>query len=130
MITLHLSWPSRPLWQNTRTHWAQERDAKAKSRREAWAVAMEAGAHRLQIERPILRFAFHPPDKRKRDAHNMPATMKAAIDGIADAMQMDDALFLVVWPRAFAEPVKGGLVVVQIEAVVPDFQVPLRGSIS
>jgi crossover junction endodeoxyribonuclease RusA len=132
VTTLRLSWPSRPLWQNTRTHWAAESSAKAKSKREAWAVAVEAGLHAHAIQRPLLRFTFHPPDRRKRDAHNMPATMKGAIDGIAHAMRMDDSVFLVVWPRQFAEPVKGGLVVVEITDAAPEGAVGIefRGPIS
>lgn len=130
MIVLHMSWPDRALSQNSRSHWSKRAKATAAARREAWAVAMGAGLHRHRFERPILRFTFHPPDRRKRDAHNMPAMLKATIDGIADAMQMDDALFLVVWPRSFADPAPDGRVTVQIEEAVPVAEVEFRGTIS
>jgi crossover junction endodeoxyribonuclease RusA len=84
------------------------------ARREAHALALEAGVRDLSTQRPLLRFHFHPPDNRKRDLSNMPATQKAAIDGIADAMGVDDAGFLCAWPMTWAEPVEGGAVVIQV----------------
>ena len=113
MIEITLSWPSRALWQNHRSHWAAHARAKRTARREAWALALPAKG----IERPYLRFAFHPPDNRSRDLQNMPATQKAAIDGIADALGIDDKHFLIAWPMAFESTVKGGAVVVTIDDV-------------
>jgi hypothetical protein len=46
---------------------------------------------------------------------NMPATMKAQIDGIADAMGVDDRRFRCVWPEVFGARVKGGAVLVTVE---------------
>lgn len=111
MIEIRLSWPPRALWQNHRTHWSAEARAKRTARREAWALALPAKG----IKRPYLRFAFHPPDKRSRDLQNMPATQKAAIDGIADALGIDDKHFLISWPLAFGDVVAGGAVVVTID---------------
>jgi hypothetical protein len=63
-----------------------------------------------------LFFSFHLPKRggRRPDLQNMPATQKAAIDGIADALGVDDAVFTVHWPTEWSEPIKGGSVVVQI----------------
>ena len=38
---------------------------------------------------------FCPPDKRRRDGHNLASSMKGAIDGIADALGIDDSRFIV-----------------------------------
>lgn len=47
----------------------------------------------------------------------MPHTQKAAIDGIADVLRCDDTFIGCQWPIFFAEPVKGGRVVIQIHPV-------------
>jgi crossover junction endodeoxyribonuclease RusA len=120
VVTLGLSWPAPALWANSRVHWAQRARAVNAARIEAGFVARAEGVGWLRTTTPRLAFAFHPPDARKRDLSNMPATMKAAIDGIADAMGCDDAGFRCVWPETWAEPVKGGAVVVQVSA--PDWQ--------
>lgn len=126
MIRVNLAWPVRPLWANDRSHWRAKSVAVAKARREAWIAALGADIKRAGIVRPVLIFAFHPPTARLPDLQNMPHTQKAAIDGIADALGMDDKHFLCVWPVAFSEPVKGGLVAVDICGVS---EMPSRGQI-
>lgn len=44
----------------------------------------------------------------------MPAALKAAVDGIADAMECDDHKFRCVFPSEFGEPTKGGAILVEI----------------
>lgn len=119
VYTLRLSWPAPALWQNRRTHWSQRSRATSVARYEAWGAAVEAGMsgiawRSLAWQTPTLVFAFHPPDGRRRDLQNMPATQKATIDGIAQAMGCDDAGFRCVWPSEWAERVKGGAVVVEV----------------
>lgn len=113
MTTLVLSWPDKALSSNARRHWSKVAQAKRKYRieAEAWTLFHGAGVS----PNAVLQFTFHPPDRRKRDAHNMPHMMKAAIDGIADAMGCDDNNFQCIFPSQFAEPVKGGKVVVEIK---------------
>lgn len=41
----------------------------------------------------MLAIEFFPPDRRRRDLDGMFANMKAGIDGIADAMEVDDYRF-------------------------------------
>ena len=60
-----------------------------------------------------FKFTFHPPDKRKRDVDNVIASLKALIDGLADAWGIDDSEFLITYPRKFAEPVKGGKIIIE-----------------
>ena len=112
---IRMSWPSRPLWQNRRSHWAVRADAVAAYRKEAWARAMEQGVKRIGTTTPRLVFKFCPPDRRKRDLHNMPATQKAAIDGIADALGCDDdSGFRCIWPDAWGDVVRGGCVMIEV----------------
>jgi crossover junction endodeoxyribonuclease RusA len=73
-----------------------------------------------------LRFEFHPPNNIRRDLHNMPETQKAAIDGIQDALGIDDSRFVVRWPDAFSPPCENGKVVVHVS---DSAQVALRGEV-
>jgi crossover junction endodeoxyribonuclease RusA len=61
-----------------------------------------------------LVFTWHPP-RMAGDPHNLPGRVKALIDGIADAMGCDDKGFRCAFPEAFAAPVKGGAVIVEVE---------------
>lgn len=111
---IRLSWPLRALWTNEKAHWQKKSRAVKAYRQEAWARALEQSVKRLNTTTPRLYFSFHPPDRRKRDLHNMPETQKAAIDGIADAMGCDDSGFQCVWPVTWGDPVKGGAVVIEV----------------
>lgn len=111
---IRMTWPEPALWQNRPAHFMQRARAVKGYRTEAWAKAMEQSVRRIKSP-PSLRFTFHPPDRRKRDLQNMPATAKAAIDGIADALGMDDSTFRIHWPTEWGEPVKGGCVLIEIQ---------------
>ena len=51
-------------------------------------LAFDAGA------RFVVSMVFYPPDGRRRDVSNLHAAMKAALDGIAEAMGVDDSGFV------------------------------------
>jgi crossover junction endodeoxyribonuclease RusA len=70
-------------------------------------------AHHAEIEVPeegaiSLRLVFRAPDKRARDLDNMLASVKAGLDGLADALHVNDQRFTLTLERG--EPHKGGLV--------------------
>lgn len=110
---IRMTWPEKALWQNRPSHWAKKAKAVKGYRTEAWAKALEQSVRQIKSD-PVLRFSFHPPDRRRRDLQNMPATQKAAIDGIADALGMDDQHFRIEWPTEWAEPVEGGCVIIEV----------------
>ena len=109
-----MPWPDGALWQNRRVHWTKRNSATKKARNMAAWQAVEAGLHLHRDTCPRLVFLFHPPDRRARDMQNMPATQKAAIDGIADAMKVDDSKFRCAWPESFSKIEKGGKVVIEV----------------
>ena len=111
-VTIYLPWPDSALHAHAKGHWRPKAAATKAYRCMAWHLAQQAGVKRNPAAR--LAFTFHPPDKRRRDCQNMPAMMKGAVDGIADAMGCDDHLFRCAWPEAFAEPALGGVVIVNI----------------
>lgn len=112
VCTITLPWPPRALNGHAKGHWRPKATATKKYR----AVAHQWGRVKRVPKLPgaVLQFEFHPPDRRRRDIQNMPAMMKPAIDGVADAMGCDDNGFRPRFPDQFEEPVKGGKVVVTI----------------
>ena len=75
---------------------------------------------KTQLSAPIhLAITFHPPDKRKRDLDNMLASIKSGLDGIADAIEVDDFHWVLTIKRA--EPVKGGAINIKVTQYEPDW---------
>lgn len=98
MIRVELPYPARALWPNGRAHWA----AKAKQtgiHRWAAAIALrhaqQSGAVADLDQRPVpIKLIVHP--KRTGplpDADNCAASIKAYLDGIADALKVNDKAF-------------------------------------
>jgi crossover junction endodeoxyribonuclease RusA len=115
MITITLPWPDPRLSPNARSHWAVVANCKANQRAEAKALTLEALGGETFDPRPYeikVELIFLRPQNRKYDKDNLQARMKAALDGIADALQVNDNRFD---PRTrIGEVVKGGQVVVRI----------------
>lgn len=111
--TVTLPWPPKELSPNARIHYhAKARSAKS-YREHAYWLTKAAGALAPAEGGIALRFDFHPPDKRKRDLDNMLASIKAGVDGIADALEVNDQRFGFWLSRE--EPVKGGKIVVTVD---------------
>ena len=110
-IEIKLPWPAKPLHSNARVHWAVKSGAAAKARKEAWFMATQADLP-CWPEASLL-IEYYPPTRRG-DPQNVPSSLKAYIDGIADAMGCDDRAFKVDYPRVFAGTKKGGEVVFRV----------------
>ena len=111
--SITLPWPDKALSPNARTHFhAKARIAKAYREQAYWTA--KASPLAMPSDGGIaLRIEFYPPDARKRDLDNMLASVKAAIDGIADAHEVNDNRFGFWIGRN--EPVKGGKVVFSLD---------------
>lgn len=119
-VTLKLSWPARPLWQNSNAHFMAKARAVKAARREAMIASQAVGLHRIKgVISAELAFEFYPPiSSRATDIQNMPATVKAYIDGIADALGIDDKAFAQPdWPSAFNPKCRDGHVIVRVTPV-------------
>lgn len=113
MIQIKLPWPDRLLHPNARPHWATKAKAVKTARVTAgWAVMAETGGKRFASDRAKVRVEFAPPDNRRRDLDGMIASHKAAQDGIADALGVDDSKFEITY--SISSPIKGGAVIVTI----------------
>lgn len=115
---IELPWPAKILWPNGRgNHFAKSRETK---KHKAWAYAASLSVHGASphiAKVPIrLRATFHPKTRHAVDKDNASASLKAYQDGIALALGVNDATF--GEPAIhFGEPVKGGKVVIVVEAL-------------
>ena len=123
MITIELPWPDKRLNPNARNRWAKIK-ATTQARNDAYYITREvAGPYEL-IKGPNIysavpigyktQYIFYPPDRRRRDIDNCQAMMKAAQDGVADALGVNDKYFIPEKPE-WGEVVKGGQVVLTLE---------------
>ena len=109
---IRLPWPNSILSSNSSAAWYKKAPVTKKARFDAFVLAKHNGVQK--DPNAILEFTYHPPDRRKRDCQNVATMLKAYIDGIADAMGVDDNGFRVKYPDQFAEVIKGGCVLVSI----------------
>lgn len=118
-MIVELPWPPRELSPNAREgHWSVRRRASNSYRESAYWLTKSKAVDIVDSEYPVdgsqvlLQIQFFPPDKRKRDLDNMLASVKAGLDGIADALQINDQRFALNISRG--SPVKGGKVMVKL----------------
>lgn len=84
-ITIVLPLPDKCLSPNARVHWAKKAKAAKKYRVEShFAVMLSKGAG-LNWTQAKYTARFYFKDARRRDADNAIASLKSAIDGVADA---------------------------------------------
>lgn len=119
-FSIVLPWPSRVLHPNARPHRAVLTKAKRAARRVGKVEAMIAilPPDRIAIrdaEALEVSVTFNPPDRRTRDDDGMIASMKAARDGIADAIGLDDGRWRVSY--AVGAPVRGGRVTFELRPI-------------
>lgn len=113
-IALTLPFPSRFLSPNARVHWTKRANEAKRHRKVAWAITMEAvGRNKPQWAGVALNLVYHPPTAHHYDADNLLARSKSQIDGIADALGMNDNTFTFTF--SVGDPIKGGLVKVTIK---------------
>ena len=98
VLTVTLPWPDPNLSPNRKngTHWAGVNKAKGKRLADARALTLQAMAQARYMPPPgalPLVLTFVAPDKRRRDLDNLLASMKADLDGLSQALGVDDQLF-------------------------------------
>ena len=96
MIVLNLPWPPSALSPNRRQHWSKLAAAKKAYRKACHlAVLVTKPTDGAQHAWPwmAVELTFHPPDRRSYDRDNLVARCKAGLDGLADALGVDDKQF-------------------------------------
>ena len=107
-----LPWPPKELSPNARLHFMQVARVKKTYRETCRLLALAAGAKSLaSADRLHVELTFYPPDRRPRDQDNMLAAMKSGLDGLSDAIGLDDRKFKTTFQ--VADQI-GGMVKVQI----------------
>lgn len=111
-IRIELAWPVKSLSPNARVHYMTLHSAKKKAKDDAfWATRCVSG--KLATDEKLdVRLTFHPPVNRDRDMDNAIASMKAALDGVALALDVNDSQFNIA--AEWGENVTRGMVVVEI----------------
>ncbi len=114
---IQLPWPDKALSPNSRTHWAQKAKAAKKSRGEGIIAAQAAGYNMNTFAgyggKLHLWIDYYAKTRNYPDADNCLSASKAYLDGIADALGVNDRRF-VHHPYVKDETVKGGKVVIRI----------------
>lgn len=102
MIVVTLPFPDSRLNPNRSkgVHWAATSALRKKARSDAWMLTRVAasstpwfGTERRKAEAVPLTITFVQPDGRQRDRDNLLAACKAALDGAADALELNDSQF-------------------------------------
>lgn len=90
-IRLTLPYPPSELNPNKRLHWAQK--IKIKNAEKDMGIALSLG-YRGQITGDVpLTLVFYPQTKRSFDLDNALASLKAALDGVAHGLGINDKQF-------------------------------------
>lgn len=110
---IQLDWPAQPLWPNRQKHWRTTRAAQGVHRDAAFYTAKAAGWSRpiFPVHGLHLDLTFCAPSARRYDLDNALAAMKAAIDGLARCIKVDDSLFSYSLQRG-EKSKNGGVIVV------------------
>lgn len=85
-------WP-KDLGPNERAHWAVMARRKKDYRHACWALARQHVPEPWPDAPVHVHLNFCPPSKRHYDEDNLIAAMKAGLDGLSDAIKVDDRKF-------------------------------------
>jgi crossover junction endodeoxyribonuclease RusA len=116
-----LPWPPKQLSPNARVHWAvKAKVAKSYLLTCWWMTSYAVRHHAVRTDRRTVEtwdrigvaVQFCPPDLRSYDVDNMVARLKSGLDGVADALGVNDEKFQLT-PQMGAK-VKGGAVYLRI----------------
>jgi crossover junction endodeoxyribonuclease RusA len=88
-----LPWPPKVLSPNARAHWATRSKAAKSYRNRCFLGAKQVGLA-APAGRLLLVVEFLPPNRQRRDDDNLIAAFKSGRDGLADALGIDDCLFV------------------------------------
>jgi crossover junction endodeoxyribonuclease RusA len=96
LFIINLPWFPKQLSPNAREHWATIAEHKKRYREACWLLTKEAVGNPTIPEAGELnvRIDFYPPSNRKYDVDNLLASIKAGLDGVAQALRVDDSRFV------------------------------------
>lgn len=117
-MIITLPWPDMSLMPNRKNgrHWGGTQTAKVRARQDGYYAAKQAmGKHQItSAERMPISITFAAPDRRARDIDNLLACIKPQIDGIAQALGVDDKNFRPLTIDSAVDEEKRGFLTIQI----------------
>jgi crossover junction endodeoxyribonuclease RusA len=87
-------WMPKELNPNSRDHWAKKAKKVKEYRYACWALTKEANLPQSDGNVATLEIKFFKPNKMRRDLDNCLASFKAGLDGISEAIGLDDSKFM------------------------------------
>lgn len=93
MIIIDLPWPPKELSPNARIDRRKVAPIKKKHRADCYLMARAATRERISGRHHITLMFYPPNDWRMRDLDNLLASMKSGLDGVADALGINDREF-------------------------------------
>ena len=93
MNAVTFGWPPKELSPNARVHWSKKSKAAKAYRLDCFYLAKEARITARESGPISLHIEFVPPDRRGRDLDNMLASIKSGLDGLAEALKVNDNRF-------------------------------------
>lgn len=117
-LIITLPWPDTSLMPNRKNgrHWGGTQAAKVRARQDGYFGAKKAlGTSELvSQDRMPVKITFVAPDARLRDIDNMLACIKPQLDGIAQALRIDDSRFRPITIDDAMDTKKVGFLVVEV----------------
>lgn len=110
-LQITLPWPPKELSPNSRLHWSKLARAKKAYRAVCALQARAQGARQQKAMKLHLSLTFYAPTRRAYDLDNALARMKSGLDGLADALGVDDKHWSLSIQRA---DTTGGKVLVEV----------------
>ena len=103
ILELVLPWPDRKLHPNHRAHWSVKAKAAKRARIDGNLMAREVGWNLVTWPDGPLHVWIdgYAIDRRRRDADGLLSSLKPWLDGIAEAMGVDDSRFI---PHPWVKP--------------------------
>jgi crossover junction endodeoxyribonuclease RusA len=117
-LTITLPWPDTSLMPNRKNgkHWGSTQAAKVRARQagQYGALSALAGSKLTMQARMPVKITFVAPDKRSRDLDGLLSCIKPQIDGIAQALGIDDKAFRPITLDDAVDTKKQGFLIVEI----------------
>ena len=91
-FTAKVDFPAPVLFPNRKAHWRLVNQARQAQKQLSYLAGMEArdGVEFTRDTELTAFIDFYPPDRRTRDFDGLLSAIKGAIDGVCDAVGVDD----------------------------------------
>ena len=114
MIKITLPFPPSELSPNSRMHWSVLAKIKKAYREACWSCTLGQNKDPVPDGDLKLELLFVKPSRRVMDRDNLLARMKSGLDGVDDALKINDNRFTTVIVRVAPDDQIGGFIRIKI----------------